>query len=319
MWDPEAWRGVILAAGAGEFWLWTGLGLAAAAALAWGALRWLHRARVIENTPTSRVRSAHQGYVELVGQAQPLPGAGVVAPLTGLPCTWYRYTIERRRVVHTSRGTRTRWETVESGTSSAPFLLVDDTGECVIDPRGAEVTVREKQVWYGNRRHPRGGAGAGGLLMRLATGGSYRYTEERMSAGDPLYALGWFETVSGVRDAEAMKAQVTALLRRWKQDQARLLELFDADGDGRVDLEEWEAARRKAEAVVYSHQLRRAAEAPRHLLRKPALARQPFLLSHLPQDSLARRYRWRAGAAAAGFVIAAPVSLWAVLVRLGGG
>src|SRR3569832_2694177 len=58
----------------------------------------LRRARLIEATPTSRIRSAAQGYVELAGAAVMMEGVPIIAPLTLLPCAWYRYREEERVV-----------------------------------------------------------------------------------------------------------------------------------------------------------------------------------------------------------------------------
>jgi multidrug resistance efflux pump len=48
----------------------------------WYGFRWWRWARLIEDTPTSQVRSAAQGLVELVGTARGMPGAPVIAPLS---------------------------------------------------------------------------------------------------------------------------------------------------------------------------------------------------------------------------------------------
>lgn len=59
----------------------------------WGWLSSLRRARAILDTPTSRIGSAAQGIVELVGKGRPLPGAPLLSPMTHLPCLWYRYSL----------------------------------------------------------------------------------------------------------------------------------------------------------------------------------------------------------------------------------
>ena len=70
-----------------------------AAATAFGfyqGFRLLWKARVNEDAPTAKVRSAQQGYVELIGEAQAMRGEPIIAPLSKLPCCWYRYTIESK-------------------------------------------------------------------------------------------------------------------------------------------------------------------------------------------------------------------------------
>ena len=112
------------------------LGLAAAAVYSfWSACKSWAKNRTIEDTPTSRIRSAAQGYVELSGRGTMPPNAENKGPLTCIPCTWWRYKIEER-----SRSGRSRsWSTIQSDTSEAPFLLDDGTGQCLVNPRGAEV------------------------------------------------------------------------------------------------------------------------------------------------------------------------------------
>lgn len=109
------------------------------------------RARLIDDTPTARLRSAPQGYIELQGQARCLPDKPVFAPLTGSACVWYRFRIEREE---SSRRSGSRWSEVEAGRSEVPFVLQDTTGECLVDPRHAEVTPVIKKVWHGSSRWP---------------------------------------------------------------------------------------------------------------------------------------------------------------------
>ena len=46
----------------------------------------LIRVRRIEDVPTARVRSAPQGYVELIGTAHTLDGEPIIAPLSKKNC-----------------------------------------------------------------------------------------------------------------------------------------------------------------------------------------------------------------------------------------
>jgi hypothetical protein len=99
------------------------------------------RLRHISDTPTSRVASAAQGYVELIGRADHLPGCRLLSKLTELPCNWYRYDISKK-------GSDNKWSHVESGESTDPFLIKDETGLCVIDPEGAEIVSSRKKVLH---------------------------------------------------------------------------------------------------------------------------------------------------------------------------
>ena len=61
-------------------------------------------ARVMEDMPTSKVRSAAQGFVELAGVQHPLDATPLLAPLTHHPCTWWSYVIEKKQRSSSSRG-----------------------------------------------------------------------------------------------------------------------------------------------------------------------------------------------------------------------
>lgn len=274
--------------------------------------RSLHRARIVEDMPTARVRSAHQGYVELEGRGVPLGGVPIIGPLTGTQCLWYRYKIEHHETRGEGRGSH--WSTVRSGVSDGLFLLDDATGRCLIDPEGAEVVPGERDVWYGREDFPRHGPPASRSWFRLG-GGDYRYTEERLMPGG-LYALGWFRSVEDA--AGDLRADIVALLRAWKGDQPALLARFDRDGDGRIGTGEWDAAR---DAALQEAVDRRSGE-PRapipHVLARVPSGRHPFLLSALSQRMLAARYRRRSLAALTAFLAGTAITLWYVAARFGG-
>ncbi len=254
-------------------------------------VRNLKRARLIEDTPTSRIRSAAQGYVELHGFARAGDEPPLAAPLTGTPCLWYRYRIEREE----SGNRRARWSIVESGSSERPFWLDDDSGRCSVKPKGAEVTPSRRQQWRGDRRHPLKKApdGLPGLLQSAFGGSRYRYVEERLHDGDWLYLSGWFESTHPP-SAETQAGELSRqLLRDWKQDQPQLLARFDRDGDGRIDLDEWETARTAAARTAQQQVLRAFDHSQRHTLRAPDGA-QPFLISTHDPERLTGRYRRRA-------------------------
>jgi hypothetical protein len=266
------------------------------------------RARVIEDTPTARVRSAPQGYVELQGQARSLPEQPVIAPLTRTACVWFRFRIDREQ--HNSRS-GSRWAEVESGTSDTPFLLTDETGACLVDPRRAEVTPALKKTWYGRSKWP--GQGQRGGLLGLLTGGRYRYTEERIDGGD-LYVLGWFDTVRSTDST--VTGELSALLREWKRDQPELLRRFDNNADGHIDDREWQAARQQAHRQVLADRAVRSAQPETHVVRVGDHSHTPFLISARPEFLLSGRYRRHALLSLFGAVLAASVLAWMLAVRL---
>lgn len=270
--------------------------LAAACALcAVGGWLWVSRwsrVRHLLDTPTSRIRSAAQGYVELVGVLRERDAPSLVAPLSGERCLWWRYRIEE----YADRDGRHSWRVIERGTSEGWLRLADATGECLIDPRGAEVLPSFRRSWTGDLRHPRG-VPAHGWLDWLGGGRKYRYVEERLHAGEPLYAIGEFSIAGGGRQGFDPDRAQAAVIRQWKGDFAGLLQRFDRDANGRLDEREWQRVRLAATLEAEDrHRSASAAPAVARLAR-PGEAR-PFVLSSHGEEALVRRCYWQAAAGA---------------------
>lgn len=305
----EQWA---ITAPADDFWKLSVFLIIVAAGGFAGAFIFLIRKRIIEDTPTSTIRSAAQGYVELIGRGELIEEQPIIAPLTATTCTWYRYSIEKRRY----SGRRRRWDTVEQGESESLFRLLDDTGETLIDPEGAVVTPAIKQVWYGHTRHPQGPPWE---RKWYSLGSSrYRYTEERMHPGDRLYAIGLFNTSDSHGTNRPIDREVRDLVREWKMHSEKLLEEYDRNRDGELDLNEWERVRAAALETVTLERLTREALPPVNTLGKTCDRRRPYLLSSLPQSNLVRRFSLYATACMLAFLLAGPVTAWMILLRLAG-
>jgi hypothetical protein len=94
--------------------------------------RLLARKRVLLNTPTSKIRSAALGLIEVNGQAtgpHTMP-----APITGKPCFLYRTVAWQLRA-----GKKQEWEKVADETLHLPFFVDDSTGKLLIEPLGADL------------------------------------------------------------------------------------------------------------------------------------------------------------------------------------
>jgi hypothetical protein len=220
------------------------------------------RSRAVGDTPTARVASAPQGYVELFGTARPCPGDNLVAPLSGRPCVWFRYAVEEKRGKD--------WRVVQSGMSDQPFLLVDATGRALIDPEGAEVATTDAERWY----H-----------------GDQRYSEWLLVPSLPVYAIGDFATIGGANSTLDAKADVNTLLAEWKKNRPALEKRFDLDRNGTIDPREWELAVRTARRQVARNHQQIRSEPGFNVVRKPGDGRL-FLLSNQAPEKLADRYVW---------------------------
>jgi hypothetical protein len=233
--------------------------MASISLVAW--LLTLRRRRAIADTPTSRIASAAQGYVELRGIGKALDDPPLFSHRTARPCLWYRHQLEEK-----SAGDK--WQTISSDESEAAFILDDGSGRCVIDVDGAEILTRHKATWVEDR---------------------YRHTEWTLLIDDPIYALGEFRSIGGGTLELDAHADLGALLGEWKKDQGELLKRFDLNADGCIDVQEWALARQAARREVAKLHREARNEADVHTLRAPS-GGQLHLISNLDPDRIARRY-----------------------------
>jgi hypothetical protein len=260
--------------------------------LGWRAL--LH-SRTMRDTPTSKIRSAHQGYVEIEGTGR----AGeqeLRSPLSGTPCLWWSYRIAEREF-----GSTDKWRPKESRSSEAPFYLEDDTGRCRVYPKGAEVVGPAQRTWYGDS--PSEERENSGLLPFMRP--KYRYTEHLLLPDGPLYALGEFITVE--RDPTRNQgAAVQAKLDAWRRDREQLMQ-FDVNRDGRVDAREWEAATHVARAQA-EREVPLLAHESVHTLSKSEHGH--FLISTTPQHQLTRQWGMLGRAGLIWFIVGGALFIW---------
>lgn len=115
--------------------LWATVGAAVGVYFFYRGFRLLARRRLILNTPTSKIRSASIGLVEVTGLA--IGPYTVPAPITGVPCYYYRTTAWQLK----QSGKNKEWEKVAEESLHLPFYLDDNTGRLLIDPQGAELDI----------------------------------------------------------------------------------------------------------------------------------------------------------------------------------
>ena len=227
--------------------------------LAW--LSALKRLRAVRDTPTSKVASAAQGYVELIGQGRPFGEPPLLGKLSLLPCLWYRYKIEQRT-------SKNKWQTVDSGESDDSFTLHDGTGECVVDPEQAEIITQHCDQWHRD---------------------DHRYTEWKLLENDELYVIGQFRTQGGSNLEFDTREELNALLAEWKNDKPTLHARFDLDNNGELDMKEWMLARSAAKREVTRMMREAQAQPDIHIIGQPRDGKL-FMISNITPDKLSRRY-----------------------------
>jgi len=220
------------------------------------------RARIIPDTPTSKIASAAQAYVELVGRGQHHPGGPILSKVTALPCIWYRFIIEQK----VGDG---NWEKVNSGRNQESFMLDDGFGRCLVDPEHAEVITRRKDLWIQ---------------------GNHRYTEWLILPQAKIYTIGQLSTVGGANSNLDLKQDVSDLLKTWRADKKKLLQRFDLDEDGEINEQEWMLARQQARRDIKKEHRQLRLQPGTNIVHKPRDGRL-FLISDLDPMELARRYQ----------------------------
>ena len=218
------------------------------------------RRLAISEVPISTIASAAQGYVELFGKSrQRLP---MRSPIQGVACVWFRLWVYARDSNH-------MWRLEDYQVSEQVFELHDASGVCLVDPKGADV--------YAAQRHE--------IIQN-----DHRYIEDVLFADKSIYVLGDLDAGTQAYTQAEISRQAGKLLTQWKQSKSRLLQRFDLNRDGEIDMQEWEQAREQAYAEVerqHSQQLKNE----QHLIAKPQNQRL-FLISGITPQALRQRYRY---------------------------
>jgi len=256
LFEPRLWSGRAPLA----VWILIGLGLALGLLLfTYGFSIWRQK-RLIENIPTSKVRSLAMGLVEVCGQAQPkvlLP-----SPITATQCLYYRFLIER----YERRGRSSQWVVVSQGASTNFFYVDDGTGRILVDPVEAEINLNKDYSYTG---HDSLGAATSFFKNSGLFGQRMRYSEWYILPGDQIYVMG---TVTKWKDAyQDRKFALAEKIKELKADGERLKQ-FDLDQDGRIDAQEWELARQRIEQEI----LRQELDNPRDEHDDYVIARDPL-------------------------------------------
>lgn len=112
-------------------------------------------ATMVLNRPVGAGEVAEEeGIVEVQGTAQPVEELGIPedeigGKATALAYKWREVEITERKGSNDSSNNRTR--TVDRERHAEPFKVVDESGETVVDPRGATLSLNERRITRGGR------------------------------------------------------------------------------------------------------------------------------------------------------------------------
>lgn len=278
-----------------HFWVFTGMLTFACGYTGYRAFRALRWRRIVQDMPTSKTRSAPQGYIELAGAAKMMDGPPIKTPMSQIPCAWWQLVVEERD--------DDGWRRVSRESSDELFEIEDDVGRCIVDPEGAEVSPTHRRVSRGGSAEP----------GKRTAGARYRYTESYIECGEVLYVIGWHRTFSKLAGWDANE-ELAHKLREWKRDQPDLLRRFDANDDGRIDEEEWALARREARREVLAEHRAASVVPGVNVIGAPDDAR-PFLIAAQHEDLVAGSLRRSTIGHAVGAAITGLIALSLIQAR----
>ena len=149
---------------------------------------------------------------------------------------------------------------------STPFILEASKQRCTIYPQHAEVVVRPADT--------------------------HLYWLHAIYPGQQIYVLGDLRTYTGENLGITMQERLSRLLAEWKRHPQVLLEAYDQNGDGKLDEQEWEHIRQHARSVAQSDHDYESQQVEL-IIDRSSLGKK-LLISNIPWDELAQRYRYMA-------------------------
>jgi len=91
--------------------------------------------KVMEDTPTRMIVDIEPGRVEVNGNIQPFSGGLHYAPLSQKPCVQFDVQVQELRRSKNS----TYWATIHTYKRGGVFLVVDESGKVLVDPKGGKL------------------------------------------------------------------------------------------------------------------------------------------------------------------------------------
>ena len=215
----------------------------------WYSFKKLRIRRLVEDTPTSKTRSAAQGFSEFQGYAW-TTGPTAKCSLSN-DCVYYKISLQK----HVKRGKNSTWETVFTRGLMTNFLILDSTGAVQVDVEGATLQI-EKRItsWRDLSEFSKSH-----LLKETLTGlavfgfppvtgllglfGPYfRIVEESILLGSPLLVLGEFQSHSSLAKSAPITPGLLAFYDKVQTDPRLKIgtaaAYFDLNRDGKVEADE---------------------------------------------------------------------------------
>ena len=176
---------------------------------------------LIQNTPTSKIRSVAMGFAEVSGKVVPYEDHGtMMSPFSNEKCVYYKYLIEEFR----STGKSSSWVTIKKDTEKRLFYVKDETGQILVDPNKASIDISKSNIYnsamgkdppqnvirFLERENIRFEGILFGINKRM------RYTEYLIKPNDTLYVMGTVEDNPFVQDASVIDGVADMIFTKGK-------------------------------------------------------------------------------------------------------
>lgn len=270
-----------------DVWLYTLWAIAGVAILAWSSS--IFRYVAISSQPVSKISSSAQGYVELIGKVKFAQNDRLQSP-SGESCVWYRrtrYELKNRNISTSSNFfdlikddlnlfallglgiANNHWYEKEVEESELTFTIEDGTGECTVKPKYADFFTKTVRTYF--------------------QGTDIKYEEALLLHGEKVYVLGEFKSFGASRSTIDADKEASILLAEWKVDKEAFHHRFDENKNGRIDIDEWEKARRTALKTVKE---RHASDTTWHEIAAPHDDRLFLISTFSPHELKGRFLSW---------------------------
>jgi hypothetical protein len=185
------------------------------------AFYFLRIKHLIQNTPTSKIRSIAMGFAEVWGKVIPFDKNGLLtSPFSKEKCVYYKYRIQEYR----SSGKNSSWVTIKKGVEKKLFFIEDETGRILVDPTKAYIDIsRDNTFNSGLGQDPpytviqflksqniRFEGPIFGINKRM------RFIESFIKPNDRLYVMGTVEDNPFVKDASVIDGVTDMMITKGK-------------------------------------------------------------------------------------------------------
>ena len=233
------------------------------------SFRYFNLARHLQNIPTAKIRSAPQGYIELIGRAKPIVPVPYYVPESNIPCVWFECEYEE---INSNNSDPEIKRTTQS------FLIDDGTGACRIDPFAINVVTKSRKSR---------------LTMKYLNTTSRLLSVRWIAVGEVIHAYGRFTTLYSDYQKQE-KDLINSRLKALKNDR-ELMKKFDTNNDGFVDGQEWDIARgvikKEVNEYILGKQKKQKDKVSENVLQQPDDKKLPYLVSCNRELKVIRRYK----------------------------